>query len=586
MPEDGTGYAASIDSETTLEANVLSELRAMGVPLEEISTPGIAMAIDAEPDIEAIPTVAQGTRDYQEIYTRLLDDADAPLDAAAREEAALPAARDFAERRVEGASEDEAEARRDSAALAAYEDAGPNRDALAVASAAASTGFDRRVEDLSSGERLSLLRGVESFLLLARERLLDQAMGRLSLSASTESEVGAAIDRARSAVRDASSLEAMDDSVESAMEDAESSIREDVLGDVSGDASDPAERVFTDVPQEGRLGRDLEDAGGPAEIASAYLAHAEDVQDHAVSEARQANDRGADLDVEGLAQALTATTAAVSERRLDAFVADTLLIPDATHTWQTDTTGESTFPVTVAESTFTRPGTDSTWNLRIDTVLDAVGVEIDSATLADGPCDLEGEGEVKADLAWSDPVRDGDFSLAWKQVPWTERFDRPVDSCVAQEDTAILTTTDTTDTVPVTVVALQLESDQRFYVEYREPDKDTIRDLNAAHVRLGDDPRTNQLSGQMTYRASGPDQLRQGELDLGELPIEYLLKLVQVEEDTATGETAQQLAHVDTLSVSMVSEGTYSRPESEASSPWRSAVLSVYLRPAEAPRDE
>ncbi len=173
----GTATAAPIDGETTVEARVFGELVKAGTPKEAINTVELAQSIEFSGKATAdavvkstadLRALADGFKTRQETYTQVLSSRGISLDAAARFQAALPAAAAHAQERHAGAEEKAAEAKTAAAVADAYKAKGVDSRTQVEASSAAETGLLRASAAASANARLDVARAALQVNLLAR----------------------------------------------------------------------------------------------------------------------------------------------------------------------------------------------------------------------------------------------------------------------------------------------------------------------------------------------------------------------------------------------------------------------------------
>lgn len=292
VPDGGTTFAAPVNGETSVEGHVLSELRSMGIAPEAINTAEIATAIELRgqgtadqvlASTQNLTALAEGVRDYQDIYTEVLSQLGISLDAGARGEAALQAALAYAEARLTGAEERAAEDERNQAIADAYRDAGAGDEAQVQASSAAGTGLTRAAEEVPEEARLDIARAATDVNLLARERQVEAALASLDLPTNSAGEAKAAIQRAQDAIDGAESLEELESRVQEGMDRAASAVEGGLSSRLPPQARDAVDSAFGDLPGEADLESRLQTAQDASAVAESYVSFFSDLRDQVLS---------------------------------------------------------------------------------------------------------------------------------------------------------------------------------------------------------------------------------------------------------------------------------------------------------------
>lgn len=313
VPADDRAFAAPIDRETTAEGRVLSELRSMGIAPEAINTAELAASIDLGGEgadqvlssTDHLTALAEGARDYQQIYTEVLSGLGISLDAAAREEAATDAARQYAEDRVNGAAEESAEEQRNGSIADAYREAGADEEAQVQASSAAGTGLNRAAQQVPDQARLDIARGASEVSLLARERQVEAALSSLNLPTDSADEARAAIDDARQAVDQAQSLSELETGVAGAMDRAQAAMEGGLADRLPSQAQDALSGAFDNVPDQAGLESRLQNATDASGVSTTYVSFFEDLRSAVMSGVQDIRDAGGQVDGQAVADFFT-----------------------------------------------------------------------------------------------------------------------------------------------------------------------------------------------------------------------------------------------------------------------------------------
>lgn len=293
VPANGTAFVTPVDGETTVEAHVLAELRARGVAPEAINTALLALAIEPrdQQSVDAVlgstadlQAMAQGVENFQAVYTAVLDELNISVDAAARADAVTPAAQAFAQARLSGMSEAEAERQLGLDVRAALEQAGAGTQAQVEASSAAGTGLARATSNASSEARLDIAKAALEIGLVAREGRMGELTSDLGISAGTATDVQAGLEQALQAIESAQTPAEAEDGVQQAMASIEAVLESEVAAQLSGVTPDDVAAVLDGVPGEAELESRLQNASSPSGIAQAHVSFFSDLRSQVSSQ--------------------------------------------------------------------------------------------------------------------------------------------------------------------------------------------------------------------------------------------------------------------------------------------------------------
>lgn len=320
-----TATAAPINGETTVEARVFGELVRSGMAREAVNTVELAQSIEVSGKSTAdalvqsaaeLRALAEGVRARQEAYTQVLSSRGVSLDAGARFQAALPAAVAYAQERHAGAEEKTAEAKASAAVADAYRAKGVDNRTQAEASGAAETALVRAAGVADATARLEIARGARQANLLARERLVAEALAALGAPSAQVDAARQALAEARASVAGAGTVEAMDQAVERASAAIQAAFESHLLqsGRIPQTAQSRISTALQGLPSRADLEARLGGATRGGEVASAYVAFLDDLRAAVQSAVNLIVSSGGAVDGKAVADLFTGLRTTVQSR--------------------------------------------------------------------------------------------------------------------------------------------------------------------------------------------------------------------------------------------------------------------------------
>lgn len=315
VPAGGSVTVEPLDGKTTVAAHVLSELASMGIAPEAINTAELALAIDVRGEgaadevigsAQSLRALAQGVSDFQEIHTAILAELGIDLDAEARLQAALPAVLEHARQRHEGVGEEVAAAARNQAIVEAYAEAGAEHRNQVVALSGAGTGLLRASEVASAEARLDIARAALEIHMLARERLIADALASLGLPAADEVAVQEALQRAQDAIDGAGTLAELEAGVADALAEAEAALETALERELPTQAQQAMQTALVDLPDQVDLESRLETAADASAVAEVYVSFFAELRQAVFNAVAELAANGGDIDGPAVADAFTA----------------------------------------------------------------------------------------------------------------------------------------------------------------------------------------------------------------------------------------------------------------------------------------
>lgn len=320
-----TATAAPINGETTVEARVFGELVRSGMAREAVNTVELAQSLEvsgkstAEALVQSateLRALAEGFRARQEAYTQVLSARGVSLDAGARFQAALPAAVAYAQERHAGAEEKAAAAKVSAAVADAYRAKGADHRAQAEASGAAETALVRAGDVTHADARLDVARGARQVNLLARERLVTDALTALGAPSAQVDAARQQFAEARASVAGAGTVEAMDQAVARASAAIQAAFESHLLqsGRIPQTAQSRITTALQNLPSQADLEARLGGATRGGEVASAYVAFLDDLRTAVQSAVNLIVSSGGAVDGKAVADLFTGLRTTVQQR--------------------------------------------------------------------------------------------------------------------------------------------------------------------------------------------------------------------------------------------------------------------------------
>lgn len=274
--------AAPINGETTVEASVYAEVVKSGMPAEAVNTVELARSIEVAGQSTAdallastadVRALAAGYRARQETYTDALARQGVALDARQRFDAELPAAVQYAEERMGGASEAGAEARADSAISALLRARGASDAAQLQAQGAAETGLLRAAAVANAAARLDLARAAVAKQVAGRQRLLGAGLRALNVPAAASQSIEQPFAAATAGIATASSVEALQTLPSQAADSAQAAFERYLMasGRVPAQMQTQLSAAIQNLPSQATLEARLSASTGPSATAAAYV---------------------------------------------------------------------------------------------------------------------------------------------------------------------------------------------------------------------------------------------------------------------------------------------------------------------------